>query len=201
LYIEGRRQPVPVPPTDDPLQLFLADGEIIVERRSSTSEAEAQIRVTRLTHSGDTVYSVLHPYTPVRYTDAALDAVATSSARVPGGSFAIVNGMPQITPYADSIAAADMIRERLEFPEFQMPVRGSFIADDGSFWLLREDDGSGTAHWVLFAPNGRSRGRLDLPMNFRPVWASGDQVFINEPDENDVPFLVRYRIVESPKRR
>lgn len=39
--------------------------------------------------------------------------------------------------------------------------------------------------------------RVDhLPGSSRPLWGRGDTLWVAEPDEFDVPWLVRYRIVE-----
>jgi hypothetical protein len=194
IMIEGRNHPVPQPPTDAPLTVALVDGRLVVDRARPTTDVEAVVRITRTDFAGDTVYSVRHRYTPQRYTDGALDMVASSSASVPGGAYRLVNGMPLITPYEKPGIAAQLIRDKLAFPEFQTPVRSSAMGEDGSIWLMREDTGGETYRWNIFDSRGQARGWIDLPRMFRMAWTDGATVLAVLPDENDVPWLLRYRL-------
>jgi hypothetical protein len=49
-------------------------------------------------------------------------------------------------------------------------------------------------HWLLVDPGGRPRGLLALPARIRPLWAQGDTLWAADPDEVDVPRLVRLSI-------
>jgi hypothetical protein len=194
LLIEGRRHPVPPAPSDAPLSIATLDGRVVIDRKAPQNVSQTVIRMTHVRMNGDTASTRVLRYAPKRYTAAVLDSFASQSARVPGGSYRIVDGVPQITPYANPAAAAAAIRARLSFPAYQTPVSQSFLAEDNAIWLAREDDGGAQRHWIIFDAQGRPRGRADLPRRARLGWASGTTLWIIYPDEDDVPWVIRYRI-------
>jgi hypothetical protein len=192
--IEGRRHPLPPPPTDERIELALTDGRLTVDRATPRSAAPATIRVVRTGFRGDTIFDRQLRYTPLRYTSSALDSIAAGSARIPGGSYRLVNNVPEITPFANPDAARATIRARLSFPPFQVPISSSSLGQDGSLWLRREDNGGPAFRWVVLNPDGRPRGRVEIPRNVRLAWTSGSTVWATWSDEDDVQWLVRYRL-------
>lgn len=57
--------------------------------------------------------------------------------------------------------------------------------------------GNWSARWVFSRScysNREPRGRLELPREHGTAWSGGDTAWVIEPDEFDVPWLVRYRI-------
>ena len=170
------------------------DGRVTVERRTPASASQATFRIVRTRFSGETVFDRALAYAPVRYSPVVLDSLARMSASVPGGSYALVNGMPQITPYANVPAAEAIVRGKMNFPAFQIPVTSVTIAADESLWLHREDTGGATALWSIVDRQGIPRGNVELPRRARIAWASGSVVWLVVPDADDVPWLVRYRL-------
>jgi hypothetical protein len=151
--------------------------------------------VTRLGFAKDTLYSRQFRYRPVRYSETFLDTIAWRSARIPGGGYRIVGGMPQIPALGpDSLDLFRVIRASLEFPEFQPPVQSHYLSDDGQLWLRREDDGGVNHRWLLLNQSGQILGQLELPRGARVGWHRGQTFIAIEPDQEDVPWLVRYRI-------
>ncbi len=194
IMIEGRRHAVPTPYPDVSLIVALMDGRIAVDRPYARTAAQATIRVTRTRLAGDTVYSRVLRYTPTRYISARLDSIAMGDAKNAGG-FTVTNGVPTpANPFANMNAAAALIRSKLNYPGFQLPVSYTFLGADDGLWLHREDDGGPSHHWVLLDPQGVPRGRLDVPRPVRIVWSSGNTVWAVVPDSDDVPWLVKYRI-------
>jgi hypothetical protein len=176
---------VPDPPTELPTWLALDDGHIVVDVRYATTQDADSFAVTRINLAGDTVYHRTLGYRPERYTPEQLDSAASRGPRsmMPMGGPA--------PPVDDAVVNA--LRAALKFPEFQLPVRYSWLGDDESVWLRREYAGD-VARWILLDPDGRIRGELHLPPNARPLWHRGDEMWASVPDEMDVPWLVRYRI-------
>ena len=176
---------VPDPPTELPMWLALDDGHIVVDVRYATSQDAHTFAVTRINLAGDTVYHRTLGYRPERFTPEQLDSAASRGSRsmMPMGGPA--------PPVDDAVVNA--LRAAMEFPEFQLPIRYPWLADDESVWLRRVDEGD-VARWIVLEPDGRVRGELRLPPNARPLWYRGDEMWASVPDEMDVPWLVRYRI-------
>jgi hypothetical protein len=183
--VGSRSYSVPNPPTELPDWLPLNDGHIVVNVPYAVSDVGA-LYVTRLGLDGDTVYHRELNYTPVPYTEAALDALA---ARQP---MSMINGVAQPTDVPPLAVSA--IREKMNFPAVQLPVERSWLAQDESVWLRRAGEPGRPVRWVLLDSLGTLRGQLELPANVRPLWSRGDILWAAVPDDLDVPWLVRYRI-------
>jgi hypothetical protein len=82
----------------------------------------------------------------------------------------------------------------MRFPPFQLPIQYPWVAQDGSVWLRIWDGTTPTARWIVLDPRGRPRGDLELPADVRVWWNVGDVLWGAQPDEYEVPWLVRYRI-------
>lgn len=193
--IGSQRYMVPTPPTDAPLDVTFDDGTVVVTRATATSAEPAAFTVTRLDFAGDTVVHRAYSYTPKPFGEAALDSLAMRSLSGVGGIVAFIDGAAVRTEPPDDIdAALGLMRTRMSFPAFQPPVQAWFSGADGSVWLRREEMGADTYDWLIIDPAGELRGTVTLDREVRPVWASGDEAWLIEPDELDVPWLVKYRI-------
>lgn len=193
--IGGTAHRLPSPPTSRPLEVFVADGMIVVERPVATSADEGTIRVIRLGLDGDTVYRHTLAYRPVGYGPERLDAIAWRAVRLPTGSYALVGGQPQLPDMPpDSADRFERVRAALDYPPFQPPVSHHHLGSDEALWLRREDDGGDGFRWLVLDPQGEPRGQLELPREHRIAGSVGDTVWMIEPDEFEVPWLVRYRI-------
>jgi hypothetical protein len=191
----SQRYSKPRPPSDRPLSVTTGDGRIWVDRAIATTADAAVFSVTRLDFAADTIYSRQLRYQPARYSETFLDTIAWRSARIPGGGYRIVGGTPQIPPLnPDSLDLFRVIRASLEFPEFQPPVQSHYLSDDGQLWLGREDNGGANHRWLLLDENGQIRGQTELPRRAYIGWHRGDTFIAIELDDDDVPWLVRYRI-------
>jgi hypothetical protein len=151
--------------------------------------------VTRLEFSGDTVFHREYSYSPQSYDEAALDTIAARSLTGLGGIVAMVDGVA-LRPEApgDPEAARGVIRSRMSFPAFQPPIQAQFAGADGSLWLRREEQGEATYDWLIIDPAGDLQGVVRIPRRVRPAWAGGDEAWLIEFDEFDVPWMVKYRI-------
>jgi hypothetical protein len=194
--VGSQRYRTPSPPSDQRVSIPLADGRIFVDPAHATSADVAIFSVTRVALTGDTVYRREYHYEPVRYPAAVLDTFAWRSARTPGG-FTVPGVAPAMQDAADAKAAYDAIRSRMSFPEFQPPVQQSVVGADGGLLLRREEDGAPTYRWLVLDANGMPRGEIELPRQARVGWSRGDDLWVIEPDEFDVPWLVRYRVTPS----
>ena len=94
-----------------------------------------------------------------------------------------------------------------------MPALGAlFVADDGALWVERPDllDDPVIPELILtwgyriatvpatsydrFDHEGRFLGSVQLPPKFRPLKITRDTVLGVQPDDDDVEFIVRYRV-------
>lgn len=191
---KDRRVLRPMPPDDRPIRIAVPDGRIVIDRTPAQSGDDAAFTVTRTTLAGDTAWHRVYAYEPVRYSDAYLDSIAWERTRAPSGGVAMISGQLRYQPMPpDSLELFRAIRDGMDFPPFQPPIVRHHVGDDGSLWLRREDTAAPTYRWLVLDAEGRPHAQLDLPRRARPLWATLDQVLVVEPDEFDVPFLVRYR--------
>lgn len=184
---------VPQRPSDAPLMVALADGRLLIERPAATSADPAVMTITRFDLADDTVFHRVYSYRPRPFDDAALARYAWQSARTPGGGIRVVNGVPQPDPVPDdSMDAYARIRGAMDFPPFQPPVRANRPAQDGSLWLMREEDGGELQRWTVIGADGELVGTVELDRKQNPMWSDGQTLFTVVRDELDVPWLVRY---------
>jgi hypothetical protein len=195
VQVGSRRLLAPRPPTTMPWWLPLPDGYVLVEIPPATSP-DGEFTVTRIGLAGDTVYSRPFRYRAVRYSAAELDTVAARVARGEGdGVVAMVaagGGRPAVPP--DWEVTARALRGAMRFPEFRVPIDYPWASHDESLWIRLAGDAGPTARWVLLDAAGRPRGQLELPAHTRIMWSHGDVFWAVEPDEYDVPWVVRYSI-------
>jgi hypothetical protein len=85
----------------------------------------------------------------------------------------------------------------MSFPEYQPPVQQSVVGADGGLWLRREDAGGPTWRWLVLDDSGMPRGEVELSRRARVAWSRGDDLWVIEPDEFDIPWLVRYRVAPN----
>jgi hypothetical protein len=179
VQVGGVSYTVPGTPWVRFLHVSLADGTAIVNRPPATSERPATFDLVRFDLAGKIAHRVQFTYKPRRYDGPVLDSLAMREVTR--------KGEPNIT-------AMRAVRSAMSFPEFQAPVYAVWAANDGALWLRREWDASASHRWIVVARSGAVRGIVALPSAARPVWASGNVVVAEEPDDAGVPWLVRYQI-------
>lgn len=172
---------------DDPL--YLADREgrhlYLVNRRASSPPPHS-FQVVKLTLSGDTVFARRFPYKPVPIDQRVIDA------RLQAQRDLISSQMPgrRIT-----VDATELLKV-LYRPAHLAPVEQAVIGRDGTIWLKRATDGTGaTSELLMLSEAGELIGRARLPAREKLVAADRRRVWAIAADEDDVPFLVWYRIV------
>jgi hypothetical protein len=185
------RYRVPEPPGDDPLLINLPSGSIRLDRPSPGGPAPASFRLTRFDLSGDTVRTRTFRYRPIPYPEALLDSLAARAARRATDREATGGESLRRPPGLERVVAA--VRDRMSFPDFQLPIQAYEIARGGTVWLRREATGAGTHRWMVLDAEDMPVGEVEVPSGFRIARISDDTVWTVEADEFDVPWLVRYR--------
>jgi hypothetical protein len=158
------------------------NGTVIVNRLPATSDRPSTFEIVRFDLAGTLTQRLRFTYRPRRYEGRVLDSLAARAATKNGE----VNR-----------EAFRAVRSAMHFPEFQSPVFAVWVASDGALWVRREWDGSARHRWIIIDPNGTVRGTVVLPSNATFRASRGDAVIMEEPDENGIPWLVRYRIGNS----
>jgi hypothetical protein len=93
-----------------------------------------------------------------------------------------------------------LVRTALFVPESHRGVQAVVSGHDGSTWLRRGDPGS-TATWMVFDEAGRHTGYVSAPPGLAVHAVTGTHVWGEITDQDDVPFLVRYRIAPMAGRQ
>jgi hypothetical protein len=184
---------VPSPPSVLPWWEPVFDGYILIEMPLPESAEVGEIRVTRFDFAADTVYSRALQYAPTPFTSADLDEIARRAARgEPGGG---VGYSPNAPVPEDWETVAPALRAAMNYPEFKLLMDYPWFGKDGSIWIRRSSTaGETTGRWILLDSDGLPRGEVQLAATSRPIWSDGDTFWSLEPDEFDVPWLVRYRM-------
>jgi len=206
IKIGDREYPRPQPFSAEPLRSRLDDGELIVDRALATSSDAGSFTVTRIGPEGDTLFVRSFRYRPRGYDDAVVDTMiaARVASASRGGSLAMLSGTGVIVSPASGSGPPENpdvlergFRDALVLPGFQPPVAQHRRGEDGSYWLRREEDAAGTFRWLVLNEDGSPRGEVRVPRRLTMYWTDGEQVWGAERDEFDVPWLVKYRIVEA----
>ena len=82
----------------------------------------------------------------------------------------------------------------MAFPELRPATMGGQVDEDERLWFRLDEPPGPTSRWVLLDPEGLPLGQLELPGGFWLMWSSGDSFWGMEPDDLDIPWLVRYRM-------
>jgi hypothetical protein len=173
------------PLADDPLWQVAPDGSsmVFIDRLAAERRNDARFVVTKITGTGDTVYSRPHEYDPIAVPRGFIDSVVES-----------VSERASRRTFPSPRAAARAIREALYMPDFLPPVTGVVIGRDGTVWLKRESATGDSIAWNVLDESGNMVAILTLPKGLRVQEAQRDLVWAVERDELDVPYVVRFRV-------
>ncbi|MDP1858734.1 MAG: 6-bladed beta-propeller [Gemmatimonadaceae bacterium] len=171
------------PFNDSPLPEYAANQQrVYVIDRYAASNGTASYGVVAIGSDGDTAWVRSYPYLPLPMDRAVADSVQKRMYRMYGVRY------PQ-----------SMIDDSLYIPKFQPPVSEATAGEDGTLWLRREKWAPTTKFDVLDA-KGQLLAQVEAGRSVRIRWVSGTTAWGQELDENDVPALVRYRIIKEGVR-
>lgn len=200
IEVGGQRRVVPSAHLTLPWWLPLPDGYILVDAPQARSPEDGTFTVMRFGLQGDTVYARTVHYHPIRYTSADLDSIAAWGARgEPRGMLPVY--MPGAPVPDDWEVIAHRLRDAMDFPEFKASLEYPWLAQDGSVWLRLPGENVNTVRWVILDPEGTPRGEFELPANVSIQWSRGNVFWAVQPDESDVPWVVRFEIGPSERLR
>lgn len=167
------------PFTDAPLTAYDPWREriLVVERYAADVDGDAAVRVTALGMAGDTLWSTALPYTPRPLAARVVDSVRAQLTRTLAPRF-----------------PASEIDRRLFVPANRTPVTEVLAGADRRVWI-GWDAPEHVAAFTVLAADGRSSFDVEGPRGTHLFWADGRAAWGQMLDEDDVPSLVRFRIV------
>lgn len=137
-----------------------------------------QYRLTAIRHTGDTVFNRFYPFEPQRMSRSVIEAhvrdtwLARRSAR-----------------WRDAVE-----RAYSEFP-FQRPVTMLRIDPESRIWVARERVPGQPRRWDVLNPQGAPLFSVEFAVGSVLRLVRGDRIWLEERNEFDVPFIVRYRVL------
>lgn len=156
-----------------------------------TPDHTGSLRITVIGLRGDTLVARNYPFAGVpisaRVADSAI-AVQMRSYRPAPDSKMRPNAPPDV---ADEIES----KLRAGIPPAASPYRSLLLGIDYSLWLSGPSAPTGRQYFIL-DEHGTPLGTVTLPKNSYIAAASRTTVWTVEDDANDLPSLVRYRIVK-----
>lgn len=146
----------------------------VVERPVAASPDLATYRVSSVTASGDTLFSVEVPYEPIPVPGELVDSI--------------------VDRYAEGGRSRSRIRETLFFPDHYPPVSDVVAGEDGTVWVGRERRPGAPRAWDILGPDGALLAHMETPGGFRLHQAREGEIWGVITDELDVPYVVRYPV-------
>lgn len=165
---------------DDPIRAFSPSSDWIVFLERPVDEGTPGYRVTKMSSTGDTVYSRFYPVEPVLFE-------GPFKAEVIRATFERRDRLLRFRKEVEDVFS--------RFPH--LPTATRLAADgEGRVWVAREALEGEPLVWEVLDPQGNPIFRVRLPESARVRWAAGDHLWVSETDSLDVPYVVRYRIVD-----
>lgn len=183
--VSGRQAVVLHPHPQAPLVRVdpLGRGLLVVTRRNRDEADGPAFRVQRIDAEGEVQQDWRFPYTPIS-ADGWRDRFRTQFGE----------RMQEQSGTVDQ-ALLSAIDDALSDIGTLPPITDAVPGEDGSFWLRREDTGATQVGWELYSGEGALIGRTVLSEAATILRVSAEEVWAVEPDEYDVPYVVRYRVV------
>jgi hypothetical protein len=175
------------PFSDDATISPALNGTVALElkRAAATSARPDSIQLRLWTRSGGWGRWSVVRYEPRPLEKRVIDSAITAQA----------DGYKKHAPWVtrDSLAA------KIYRPRFYPPAPQIMSTSDGTIWirLVHAKVPAGTTSWAMFDERLTERARVSLPAAFRPLDARADYVWGYVLDEDDVPIVVRYRLIPA----
>ena len=153
---------------------------------------------------GDTLLRRAVEYEPHEVTSAMERRLADELAGWVAGDYASRSALMPLLEETTLDRRRRAVRRAFWVPRYHPPVRQVVAGTDGTIWLLREMRDDRIDVWEVYNSDGTLEGTLEVGQgrsSYKPwsprigiVLASRDEVWGATFDENDVPYLHRYRI-------
>jgi hypothetical protein len=187
LVLEARGRTMFAPQPVSVFDFVIFDGPggkaCVVDRNQPVTGVEAIVNVMCIATAGDTLWQRKLTFSALPVTAQVADSLRASS-REQWGEFGFLDS---------EIDAA------VHIPSHWPPVTEGMAGADGSIWLRGHVVNDSVTYTVL-AADASLQSRVRAPRKVRVLWASGAIVWAEELDDDDVPTLSRYEVVERGAR-
>jgi len=199
IELPGMRGPVPLthPLPEHPLFALAPDvSSLTIVRREVERGGYA---ITRVGIDGDTLFHREYAIEPQPVSDETRTAVLEQ--------YVSQESLQRLAP--STRALRDAIDSGLDLPDVHPAVTKVVVGTDGSTWLRGPDDRSGMVRWTVLDANGEPaytcltpreigmfRGVIET-QNLVRMTVDGKRFWAVEPDELDIPYVVRYELRHS----
>jgi hypothetical protein len=156
---------------------------VAIVRVNSQGQDSATFRVTYIGDKGDTVFSRLYPYTPVKISPQSRDSLRE---RVQG----------RIGSRSEE-EVRNAVAEKI--PPFYAPVQAVVIGRDRTIWLLQYRTGEENP-WLVLDATGEQLGTVMLSKDYFLEAAERQRAWGFDRKIGQPPVLVRYRITPAARR-
>ena len=188
LQIGQRRFFVPQPFGDQALVVASRDGEgiAVIERRVDDQDTSAAVTVRRIAPNGELLLESRYALPKVTLSDRMVDSAVRALSAV---YEQILHGYREV-PAVGTVA--DLLRRNIYVPRALPPVYNALAGEKGVLLLQTDREAN---RWLWLARNGDYLGYFDLPPKVRLLTATEDQVWGAASGEDNVPLLLRFRVV------
>jgi hypothetical protein len=163
------------------------DFVVILTRDAAKGPSMAAMHFFKVTASGDTVVSVDIPYDPVVLPPATVERVVDELAST----------LSESGPFETDEFAREVIRDAVYRPAYYPPASELVLAQEGGVLVRREDLGEPLARWDVLSAEGTLVASIILPGSTKVHFATDTHLWATDPDELDVTYVVRYRILRD----
>ena len=161
---------------------------VMVDRAIRASRAE--FAVTKVEIGGDAGWRREYSYQPIELEPAVIDTFVTTLA-----GYAIQSG---VASSRGEIEAE--IRRQMYIPPHLPPVESVVAGTDGTVFLeLADSDPAGTK-WMMLRSDGDVIGLVELPDRFLVRTGTATEIWGQDQDSLDVPYLVKLSVTPAARR-
>jgi hypothetical protein len=167
-----------------------ADGEglVLIEVPTTIRGTSAILRVRRFNARATQVSAVDMTYAPLAVSSKMRDSIVEDMAK------AATRNRDAALSRAMQDEVRPQIRQKLEWPSHVPPVSQVYYGIDGSLWISGPEAGGKGFEWAVYDASGRLVGRMAHPGRRFIAYADLTHVYVVEPDDDGIPWIVRYRV-------
>jgi len=161
----------------DDVRTYAPDGSALVVITQPEEEPHRFV-VTRISASGDTVFSRTFRYRPARLPSSVRDSITTVFTKA----------------FGSGSTGTRAARQNVRIPEFLPPVSTVFMSDDDNTWIQREKAGLAVTQWMVLDNRGNWIATLNGAANVTLLAARGNTVWGTTVTADGLPIVIRYRL-------
>jgi hypothetical protein len=178
---------IPIP--DAELVAYAPNGRwlVVADRRAQGMPPVGRLPVHAIGTEGDTLWSRTFDYAPLPLQQSEIDS--TEARRQFMRTFHLERGRSK-----ETVAQRTQL---ITLPDHRPPVDRVLIGEDDTVWLEWAAPPGQHGDWLVLSSSGDPVATVEHPLRLDAYSTSRTTVWAVELDALDVPYVVRYRVVES----